>query len=176
MWSEFPTAARRRRHLLRRYVSMKKPKCGVSSLARGHGRLRRDGGGGLPESAPTDFRARRASCHLSAVDEHTALFLAARCVTWESTASSEYTDGEPTTLMIMTRRRCAFKSRTAKCSPVSYHAPEEAKQLPLIRDVHNQCVGAMPTSPSGKRRIPHWISVKSACNLPGRCGHTPPRV
>ena len=43
----------------------------------------------------------------------------------------EYTDGEPTTLMICDETAMRFQIEDSKIAAVGYHAPEEAKRLPL---------------------------------------------
>ena len=68
------------------------------------------------------------------VDEHTALLLLGGEVRYMGKYSLiEYTDGEPTTLMICDETAMRFQIEDSKIAAVSYHAPEEAKQLPLTR-------------------------------------------
>ena len=68
------------------------------------------------------------------VDEHTALLLLGGEVRYMGKYSLiEYTDGEPTTLMICDETAMRFGIEDSKITAVSFHAPEEAKQLPLTR-------------------------------------------
>ena len=66
------------------------------------------------------------------VDEHTALLLLGGEVRYMGKYSLiEYTDGEPTTLMICDETAMRFQIEDSKIAAVGYHAPEEAKRLPL---------------------------------------------
>ena len=66
------------------------------------------------------------------LDEHMTLLLLGGEVRYMGKYSLiEYTDGEPTTLMICDETAMRFRIDDGKITAVSYHAPEEAKQLPL---------------------------------------------
>ena len=113
-------------------TSMKKPNAAYLRLLEGTDACGVTAGEDYREAANRFPRAGLPAIYR--VDEHTALLLLGGEVRYMGKYSLiEYTDGEPTTLMICDETAMCFQIEDSKIAAVSYHAPEEAKQLPLTR-------------------------------------------